>query len=186
MSRQRGDSAMIKLLLTFLGCVLSASLNAADRADFARLFSHASERSHLDQLRQKQQLKTESVQVAPTLIPVESHGPVSLQGYVKRGDGKKNTLWINNQPVAEDSTLGNMHIGRLSKRGPTLDSNQNLAHEAVDVTIKANNQTIRLQAGQRYAPKTNQIEALSGKEKSKSLDLAETDAIISDDKKSPP
>jgi hypothetical protein len=169
---------MMKHLLSLMLYVLSTSLAAAEHDDFARLFSHASERNDLDKLRQKQQLK--ATQALPVLTVLQQ--PVSLHGYVKRNDGKKSTLWINNQAVQEESTLGNVHVGRLNQR--RLTSGASLMSEGVDVSLSANAQTIRLQAGQRYTQATNQIQALPGKENSKSLDLADTDAIITHEKKS--
>jgi hypothetical protein len=173
---------MIKLLLSLLLCAFAASPYAASNDDFGRLFSHASERNYLEKLRQKQKLKTDTLQVTPALISPTLPGPISLHGYVKRNDGKKSTLWINRQAVQEESTLGNLYIGRLNQRRTT--SGANLVTEGVDVTVSSNAQPIRLQAGQRYTHETKEIEALSAKENSKSLDLADTDAIIAHDKKS--
>jgi hypothetical protein len=114
---------MIKLLLTMRLCGFSAASSAASHDDFARLFSRASERSAPDKLRQNQKLKPEAVQLAPATITLASPESVRLYGYVKRGDGKKSTLWINNQAVQEDSTLGNVHVGRLKQQGSRLGSN---------------------------------------------------------------
>lgn len=156
---------MMKQLLSLLLCLCSASLYAASNDDFGRLFSRPSERSTLDKLRQNQQLKIETVPAVTPAITLATPDPVSLQGYVKRGDGKKSTLWINNQAVQEDSTLGNVHIGRLNQRRSTQGAAENLAREGVDVTVSANAQPIRLQAGQMYVPDSNQIKALAGVEK---------------------
>lgn len=172
---------MIKLLLSLLLWALPATLYASDHDDFGRLFSRASERNYLDKLRQKQKLNIAAVQTVPAVLALPE--PISLHGYVKRNDGKKSTLWINNQAVQEDSTLGNVYIGRLNQRRAAPGTS--LATEGVDVTDSASPRSIRLQAGQRYTHETNQIEALSSQEKSKSLDLADSGAIIAHDKKSP-
>lgn len=172
---------MIKLLLSLLLCVLPASLYASEHDDFGRLFSRASERNYLDQLRQKQKLNLAKVQTMPAVEVLPE--PISLRGYVKRNDGKKSTLWINNQVVQEESTLGNVYIGRINQRRGAPGTS--LATEGVDVTAGANAQSIRLQAGQKYTHATNKIEALSSPEPSKSLDLADTGAIIAYDQKFP-
>lgn len=173
---------MKKLLLSLLLSALPASLYALDHDDFGRLFSRASERNYLDKLRQKQKLNIAAVQNLPVVQALPE--PISLHGYVKRNDGKKSTLWINNQAVQEDSTLDNVYIGRLNQRR-TAPGTSLFASEGVDVTDSANPRSIRLQVGQRYTHETNKIEALSSQEKSKSLDLADSGAIIAYDKKSP-
>ncbi len=140
---------------------------------FGRLFSRPNERNNLDVLRQNQKLKTvvaEPVETGIEAAPVELPDPITLQGYVKRSDGSKSTLWINNQPVQEDSTVDNVKIGRLNKRG-------NANQEALDLKIPANGKNVRLKAGQIYEPDTNQVKELRVIEKEKLLNLEETGVI---------
>lgn len=141
--------------------------------NFGRLFSRPVERSNLDTLRQNQKLKVVAPEPTETggesPAPVELPDPITLQGYVKRNDGSKSTLWINNQPVQEDSTVNNVNIGHLNQRGS--------AQEGLDVKIPANGKRIRLKAGQVYEPETNQIKELRIQEKEKQLNLEEAGTI---------
>lgn len=156
---------------------------AAPNDDFGRLFSRPDERKNLDFLRQNQPLKTISPaddlqsESAAEAAPQELPSPITLQGYVKRSDGTKSTLWINNQAVQEDSTVDNVQIGRLQKHG-----NRSVGDgaEGLDVKIPANGKRIRLKAGQVYEPETNQIKELKTVEKEKQLTLEET-GVIGDD-----
>lgn len=157
-----------------LGCVWIASVQAAPNDDFGRLFSRPNERANLDILRQNQKLKVVTpnpVDAGIEATPLELPAPITLQGYVKRSDGSKSTLWINNQPVQEDSTVDDVKIGQLNKNGI----------EGLDVKIPANGKNVRLKAGQVYEPETNQIRELKTIEKEKQLNLEETGVIGSDE-----
>ena len=150
---------------------------AAPDDGFGRLFSRPNERNNLDILRQNQKLKVavpDPVETGIEAPPVELPAPITLQGYVKRSDGSKSTLWINNQPVQEDSTVDDVKIGRLNKRGIS-------SQEGLDVKIPANGRNVRLKAGQVYEPETNQIRELKTLEKEKQLNLEET-GVIGDEK----
>jgi len=101
-----------------------------------------------------------------------------LQGYVKRSDGTKSTLWINNQPVQEDSMLDNVQIGRLNQRGSSKKAVYvKGGADSLEIKIPANGKHIRLKAGQVYEPETNQIKELKTVEKEKRLNLEETGVI---------
>lgn len=154
-------------------------VQAAPKDDFGRLFSRPEERKSLDYLRQNQPLKTispaENLQTESALeAPLELPDPITLQGYVKRSDGTKSTLWINNQAVQEDSTVDNVQIGKLNQQGR---SNLGGSSEGLDVKIPANGKRIRLKAGQVYEPETNQIKELKTVEKEKQIYLQETGVI---------
>jgi len=172
------------LLLGLLMTIFFTSVQAAPDDDLGRLFSKPNERNNLDNLRQNQKLKIVSPQDDPLpdpmaeAAPPELPDPITMQGYVKRGDGEKSTLWINNQAVQEDSTVGNVKIGRLNQSG---FSKQGASIEGVDVKIPANGKHIRLKAGQVYEPETNQIKELKSVEKEKKLGLEET-GVIDDEK----
>jgi hypothetical protein len=99
-----------------------------------------------------------------------------MQGYVKRSDGVKGTLWINNQAVQEDGTVDNVQIGRINRRG--FSSKATIA-EGVDV--QASGKKIRLKAGQMYEPETSQIKELQVVEKAKLLKLNEAEEIAGDE-----
>ncbi|MES2013049.1 MAG: hypothetical protein V4445_04795 [Pseudomonadota bacterium] len=177
-----------KLCLLLVGVLMSFVLqgNAADNDGFGRLFSRPAERNKLDGLRQSQQLKVITPQEKDQS---EDNGdaalsevldPITMQGYVKRNDGTKSTLWINRQAVQEDSTVDNVQVGRLNRRG---FSSKGASTEGVDVQMPANGKKVRLKAGQMYEPETSQIKELHVIEKAKRLNLEETGVIDGADEK---
>ena len=168
---------LCRILLLSVASVslVGTSLVCQGAEELGRLFSRPHERKNLDYLRQNQPLKTvkpaesqedELVEAAPMVLP----DPIKLQGYVKRNDGQKSTLWINDQPVQEDSVIDNVSIGRLSNRGKN-------GTEGLNVKIPANGKQLRLKAGQVYEPETNQIKELKTVEKEKQIYLQETGVI---------
>jgi len=171
-----------KLCLLLVGVLMSfvSQVNAADNDSFGRLFSRPAERNKLDGLRQSQQLKVVTSQEKDQsenngdAAPTEALDPITMQGYVKRNDGTKSTLWINSQAVQEDSTVNNVQIGRLNHRG---FSSKGASTEGVDVQMPANGKKVRLKAGQMYVPETSQIKELHVIEKAKRLNLEETGVI---------
>ncbi len=168
-----------KLCLLLVGVLMSfvSQVNAADNDSFGRLFSRPAERNKLDGLRQSQQLKVITPQEKDQsedngdATPSEELDPITMQGYVKRNDGTKSTLWINRQAVQEDSTVDNVQIGRLNRRG---FSSKGASTEGVDVQMPANGKKVRLKAGQMYEPETSQIKELHVIAKAKRLNLEET------------
>lgn len=173
---------IISLLASSLTGPFMTQSQAASNDNLGRLFSRPNERNNLDNLRKNQKLKTVSpqpdamVEVAPAALP----DPISLQGYVKRSDGTKSTLWINNQAVQEDSTLDNVQIGRLNQHGKTNQTTKMKdGADSLDIKIPANGKHIRLKAGQVYEPETNQIKEFKTVEKEKRLNLEE--GAIGDD-----
>lgn len=163
------------LCSTLVSLLAGTSLLSHAEEDFGRLFSRPQERKNLDYLRKNQPLKTikpeaaemdSMVEPAPIVLPE----PIKLQGYVKRSDGQKSTLWINDQAVQEDSVVDDVNIGKLTGRGKNNG-------EGLDVKIPANGKQLRLKAGQVYEPETNQIKELKTVEKEKQIYLEETGAI---------
>jgi hypothetical protein len=73
---------------------------------------------------------------------------VTIQGYVKRSDGK-GTVWVNGQPVQEKSTSSTLEVGRL--QGSTND---------VQIKLPSTGQTIKLKAGQSYDPGSGKVGSL--------------------------
>lgn len=183
----RAFTLITGLLLSSLAGALT-QVQAGQNEDLGRLFSRPDERKNLDYLRQNQPLKTvtsaenlqseEALDAAPLALP----DPITLQGYVKRSDGTKSTLWINNQAVQEDSTVDNVQIGKLNQQGR---SNLGDSPDGLEVKIPANGKRIRLKAGQVYEPETNQIKELKAVEKEKQLNLEETGVIGGSNEKSP-
>ena len=175
---------LISLFVSLLTGSFMAQSYAASNDDFGRLFSRPNERNNLDDLRKNQKLKIVSPQPEEAIldiVPMELPDPITLQGYVKRSDGTKSTLWINHQAVQEDSTVDNVQIGRLNQRG---SSKKGAGTDSLDIKIPANGKHIRLKAGQVYEPETNQIKELQVVEKAKRLNLEETGVIDGGDGKS--
>lgn len=145
-----GGIAMNKISLSIclVACVVSTSTVSAAQPT-GRLFTTPNERANLDFLRQTSKAPspeemletTEDVTVAPTLP-----GSVSLQGFVKRGDGKKGTVWVNDTPVQESTDTGEVRVGKLPKTG-----------SQVQINIPANGRNVNLKAGQVYMPETDSI-----------------------------
>lgn len=184
----------VLLIVLFITMIVSHTQAVADDG-FGRLFSSRHERNHLDNLRRNQQSKVIVLQEAQDkhlpesnalIEPAEQAESITLQGYVKRNDGSKSTLWINNQAVQENSTVGNVQIGRLSK-GNFSKKRANadgLDADGVDVQIPANGKKVRLKAGQMYEPRTNQILEPQALKKAKLLKLDEMHVIDAGDEKS--
>lgn len=177
---------IVKLLAISLLASLGSKANAANH-DFGRLFSSHNERATLDNLRQNQKLKVVSAKEnIPTageeenMAPSAPQNPVALQGYVKRGDGSKSTLWINGQAVQEESTVDNVQIGKINKQG---FSKKGASTEGINVKMPGNGKQVRLKAGQMYEPESNQIMEMQVVEKAKRLRLEEARMIDDSDEK---
>lgn len=169
-----------KVCFMALSFAYTSILQAAPSDNLGRLFSRPAERANLDILRQNQKLKVivpqpkSELEVVERPVPIELPDPVTLQGYVKRSDGKGNTLWINNQAVQEDSTIDSVKIGKLNQRGITK---KGMAMEGVDVKIPANGKQVRLKAGQTFDPESNQIFERQVLEKARNLELEQSGVI---------
>jgi hypothetical protein len=172
-------SLSVSLCITLLSPQSNAEIPNENNQPLGRLFSKPNERSKLNITRQNQKLKTmtaigeqPAAMTEPT--PVELPDPITLQGYVKRSDGAANTLWINGQPVQENSSVGNVKIGKLSQKG---FSRKGGGTEGIDVKIPANGKQIRLKAGQMYEPENNKIYEMQVVEKAKRLNLEQSGTI---------
>ena len=116
-----------------------------------RLFSTPEERNHLDYLREEkknQPIEVETV-VQETVIermPVVLPSAINLQGYVKRNDGKKGTVWVNGDALQEHTGNQEVQIGKLP-------SNSN----RIPIRIPANGRRLTLKAGQVYEPETGKV-----------------------------
>ena len=134
---------MIRLICTL--CLLFSA--PAAMAEMGRLFFTPAERARLDELRANAK-SVEIVDMPGVEAPVQVAPPsdVSLQGYVKRGDGKKSTVWINGQPVQENSSGAGVEVGELQG-----SSNQ------VPVTLPSSGRSLKLKAGQVYSPATDSV-----------------------------
>jgi len=115
-----------------------------------RLFTTPAERSNLDYLRQTKKnlpvvvnTPTEgSAEATPVALP----DAINLQGYVKRSDGKKGTVWVNDKALQENTGNKDVVVGKL----PT-DGNR------VPIKLPANGKQLTLKAGQVYDPESNKV-----------------------------
>lgn len=132
--------------LILLALLLPASAQAEDR--MGRLFMTPAERSNLDYLRKSSKPPekilpagneepssevTEETVVAPPPM-------VTVQGFVKRSDGK-GTVWVNRQPVQEKTATGEFAVGKLAPKG-----------NRVEVKLTGSSKPVSLKAGQTYDP----------------------------------
>lgn len=132
-------------------CCLFVSSLAVAQDGFGRLFTTPAERANLDYLRSitkdvSIKEKQDSVSALPTVVEettAESTAPISMQGFVKRSDGKKGTVWINHQPILENTRQDNLSVGKLAR-----DRNE------VEIGLK-NGQHFALKAGQVYEITSN-------------------------------
>jgi len=137
----------------WLGCLLPALALAEEK--LGRLFFTPAERAHLDSLRQTSQPPGKIVKpgnAEDALADKETVGlpaipaAVTVQGYVRRSDGK-GTVWINRQPIPEKSSHGELEVGKLS-RDPGR----------VQVKLPSTGRTVELKAGQSYDPASGKVE----------------------------
>ncbi len=138
---------MMRVLLMALLLVTHASMAAES---LGRLFTTPLERSNLEKLRQSQRgqlleqaSQPEAADNMPAPVPLPP-SDLSVQGYVKRSDGGKGTVWINHQPLQEGSNNGQVQVGTVNQQG-------------VPLTVHENGQHVRLKAGQVFNPETGQI-----------------------------
>jgi hypothetical protein len=137
---------MKRLYLLFILVVCASTATAAE--SFGRLFTTPAERANLDHLRQTakpaalKETPTEETEASTPVMP----SSIAVQGYVKRGDGQKSTVWVNNQPLRENSANGEVQVGTLGK-----DSQ-------IQITVPASGQNLKLKAGQVYSPDSGQIQ----------------------------
>lgn len=141
----------IKVVVGIFSLILLNNLpNVMAAESFGRLFTTNANRTELNNLRQTQKLSIaaptavsdESTLSAPVVLP----DAVTMQGYVQRTDGKKSTVWVNNQAVQENESIGDVQIGKLSK-----NSNQ------VPLKLPVNGKRFSLKAGQVYSPADNSV-----------------------------
>jgi hypothetical protein len=151
---------LIALMLLPGGAVAADSLG--------RLFTTPAERASLDYLRQIKKVevleadKPGEAETAPT-IP----SSISVQGYVKRGDGQKGTVWVNQKPMQENSGTDEVQVGKLRP-----DGNQ------VQLKLPANGKNLNLKAGQVYVPETDSVTEINAHSKAASPDGGEDAGTI--------
>ena len=141
----------IKIFASVISLLLLMNMHFTYSAEgFGRLFTTNTNRAELNYLRQTKKLSKivpgvvsdQPTTIAPVVLP----DAISMQGYVKRSDGKKSTIWLNNQAVQENESLSDVRVGKLSKNG-----NQ------VPLRLPANGKNFSLKAGQVYNPTDNSV-----------------------------
>ena len=151
--------------ILFMLCVLSGAVMAAD--DLGRLFTTPAERASLDNLRSVSKIpatapaaqeSSEEAEVAVTVPPPL----VSVQGYVKRSDGKKGTVWVNQQPMQESSGNSDVQVGKLRQNG-----------NSVSLKLPATGKSLELKAGQVYDSETGQVKEVAARASVASKDKPE-------------
>ena len=141
-------SKLLTALCLLLSLIPSASVSAAE--SFGRLFTTPPERSSLDYLRQttkaprleESSLTTLEAPPPASVIP----DSISMQGYVKRSDGQKGTVWVNNHPLQEGSANGEVEVGKLGGNG-----NQ------VQLKLPASGKNFNLKVGQSYSSESDSV-----------------------------
>jgi hypothetical protein len=138
---------MIKQLLVIVLLILPQTIFADE--SLGRLFSSPNERAALDQVRKiKREIvpqvveEPENVEAAPYVEP----NSITVQGYVKRSDGKSATVWVNDEAIQENSGNQDVAVGSLSNQT-----------NRVPIKLKANGKHLSLKAGQMYDPETNRV-----------------------------
>lgn len=127
------------LLLVLNGPVL------AETGHYGRLFTSPSQRAELNYLRQINKYKSP----LQALQPVEEGGEapiplsdrvdaVAMQGYVKRSDGKKGTVWINQTALTEGEARDGLAVGQIGNTDRIMIKGDGL------------NKPLVLKPGQRY------------------------------------
>lgn len=121
----------------------------------SRLFTSPTEREKLDGMRQTASavaLQAQEAQKEPEVESTATRLPaqITMQGYVKRSDGKKSTVWINHQALQENSATADMQIGNLHNK-TQRDPN------ALSLKLPSNGQKFKLKAGQIYLPDENRV-----------------------------
>lgn len=132
--------------------MLPAYAQAEDR--LGRLFMTPVERSNLDYLRK-------SSKPPEKILPAGEEGQaaevtedaavalpppvVTVQGFVKRSDGK-GTVWVNHLPVQEKTTTGDFAVGKLAPRG-----------NRIEVKLKGESKSLNLKPGQTYDASSGEV-----------------------------
>jgi len=152
----------------------------SEKSEIGRLFSQPAERQNLDALRKNNRLYDPKI-ITKNAEPaaentIELPQPVTLQGYVKRSDGGKSTVWINHQPIQENSQLNGVNVGKLTQhREPAFGKKSRKIVERLEINIPATGKHLQLKAGQKYEPETNRIKEVTTVAKEKQVLLESVD-----------
>lgn len=147
-------SARLKISLAWLHLLFSVQVYAAD---LGRLFTTSQERSNLDTLRRNSQPSAMKERPEPQTIALPpaaqalTEGSVHVQGYVQRSDGKKATVWVNQQAMQEGSQTETLQLGKLGA-----------SQQGIIIRLPHSGKKLQLKPGQVYDPQQDRIsEAIS-------------------------
>lgn len=162
-------------------CVFSAlamTQEQMSKEQYGRLFHDA----HQRQLLENQRGTANTTKIIgrkgvlsekPATPPITE--PVTLNGYVKRSDGKS-TVWVNGQPVQENTTLDAVQVGKLTSHTQMQKGRkQAIQSDKLNINLPANGQRVQLKAGQQYDPQSHQIKEVTTLAKEKQLLLESAD-----------
>lgn len=139
-------------ILLILLWLLPAIASADDT--LGRLFTTPAERASLNAQRQLRKIQEPDATKAEEKAVTEAPSAVSVQGYVKRSDGKNGTVWVNQTPMQENSGTNEVQVGKLRSNG-----NQ------VELKLPANGKSLNLKVGQVYMPETDSISEINARSK---------------------
>lgn len=140
--------------LIYMLAMLPMIAFSAEEKPLGRLFLTPAERASLDSVRQNSRPPEKIVTPGnpdqdEDIVETAAPPPVvTVQGYVKRSDGK-GTVWVNGRPVQEKASTKDVEIGKLQGK-----SNE------VQVKLPSTGQTVKLKAGQSYDPASGKVGSL--------------------------
>lgn len=132
------------------------TISSAEDAPLGRLFFTPSDRATMDAIRKSSKAPdkvitskdVEADVAAPEEAPAAEKkvgSPVMVNGYITRSDGK-NTVWVNDRPMAEKSTNQAIKVEKLS-----ADKGQ------VKIVMTDEKKAASLRPGQVYDPNSNKV-----------------------------
>lgn len=136
----------VYLGLTLIGFIVVSQAEES----IGRLFSTPTERTVLNQMRMtKKEIAPQPMDETVAATPVQSVAlpdNVTMQGYVKRSDGKLGTVWVNQQAIQENTQQAGVTVGKISTNS-----------HRVPIKLDANGKQLSLKAGQTFDAETNKI-----------------------------
>lgn len=148
-------SFLKQALFTMMGLTLGllGFANAyAEEGGFGRLFTTPTQRAELNYLRQSTKFninrKDAELESPVTQEPIplsERVDALAFQGYVKRSDGKKGTVWINQTALSEDEVRDGIAVGRIGN-----------AHQ-IQIKGEGIEKPLLLKPGQRYLSNQDRV-----------------------------
>lgn len=145
---------MRALILIIFALQITKAL-AAEGHGLGRLFTAQVERQRLDSVRRSASIAAMQAQEAKAAredVEVEDLLPekISMQGFVKRSDGKKSTLWINHQAIQESTSNDDVQVGSFNK-------NEGRVNNEIHFKLKKSGQAFDLKPGQGYLPAQEKV-----------------------------